>query len=146
MSNRLLLMVAALEFAFPAMAHSQPALNRGMKLDANGAVRIYNLAGSVTVHGWNRDSVAVRGSVGKGNVFHMGGDHSGMKMFVEDADERNPSPGQPRSMAPDEDEIMDQDRHGRRECEWSERKPRHLCCKRQCQRDWKSDRRERRGD
>jgi Toastrack DUF4097 len=92
MSNRLLLMVVAVGFAFPSMAHSQPVLNRGMRLDANGGVRIYNLSGSVTVHGWSRDSVAVRASVGKGNAFHMGGDHSGMKMFVEDADERNPSP------------------------------------------------------
>ena len=91
MPIRFLVMIAALELAAPSIVHSQ-TLNRGMKLDANGAVRIYNLGGSVTVHGWNRDSVAVRGSAGTGNVFHMGGDHSGMKMFVEDADERNPSP------------------------------------------------------
>ncbi len=73
-------------------ANAQVKVSRGVHLDADGAVRIYNLGGSVKVIGWNRDSVAVRGSAGKGSTFHMGGNHAGMKMFVEDADERNPSP------------------------------------------------------
>lgn len=74
-----------------ASAGAQTKVERGMRLDADGAVRVYNLGGSVKVTGWNRDSIAVRGSVGKGSEFHMGGNRSGMKMFVEDADERNPS-------------------------------------------------------
>ena len=71
---------------------AQTKVNRGIHLDADGAVRIYNLGGSVRVTGWNRDSVVVRGSLGKGSSLHMGGGSKGIKMFVEDADERNPAP------------------------------------------------------
>lgn len=70
---------------------AQTKLNRGLKLNADGAIRIYNLVGSVRVIGWKHDSVAVRGSLGKGNTFHMGGAGAGMKMFVEGMDERNPA-------------------------------------------------------
>jgi hypothetical protein len=83
--------VAAVLLSSPAL-HAQTKVSRGIHLDADGAVRIYNLGGSVRVIGWNRDSVAVRGSLGKGSVLHMGGGSKGMKMFVEDADERNPAP------------------------------------------------------
>lgn len=72
-------------------ANAQAKLNRGLPLNADGAIRIYNSVGSVRVIGWNRDSVAVRGSAGKGNNFHMGGGRTGMKMFVEGMDERNPA-------------------------------------------------------
>lgn len=71
---------------------AQAKLNRGLPLNADGAIRIYNSVGSVRVIGWSRDSVAVRGSVGKGNSLHMGGGRTGMKMFVEGIDERNPAP------------------------------------------------------
>ncbi len=70
---------------------AQTKMSRGLALNADGAVRIYNLGGSVKVTGWKRDSVAVRGTLGKGSTFHMGGSRAGMKMFVEDADERNPA-------------------------------------------------------
>jgi hypothetical protein len=92
MSSRNALVMAAILLLCPVTGRSQAVLNRGMNLDADGAVRVYNLVGSVKVNGWNRDSVAVRGNVGKGNAFHMGGSHSGIKMFVENADERDPSP------------------------------------------------------
>jgi hypothetical protein len=71
---------------------AQTKVNRGLQLDANGAIRIYNLAGSVRVSGWKKDSVVVRGVLGKGNELHMGGSGSGIKMFIESTDERNPSP------------------------------------------------------
>ncbi|HEX2723928.1 MAG TPA: DUF4097 family beta strand repeat-containing protein [Gemmatimonadaceae bacterium] len=70
----------------------QSRVNRGLRLNTDGAVRIYNLVGSVRVVGWNRDSVSVKGSLGKGNTLHMGGSRPGMKMFVEGEDERNPAP------------------------------------------------------
>jgi hypothetical protein len=63
-------------------------------------VRVYNLVGSVRVIGWNRDSVAVTGTLGKGNVLHMGGGRSGMKMFIEGADDRNPAPADIEVMVP----------------------------------------------
>ncbi|HUQ46716.1 MAG TPA: DUF4097 family beta strand repeat-containing protein [Gemmatimonadaceae bacterium] len=71
---------------------AQTKVSRGLHLNSDGAVRIYNLGGSVRVIGWNRDSVAVRGSIGRGSELHMGGGPQGVKMFVEDMDERNPAP------------------------------------------------------
>ena len=71
---------------------AQTKVSRGIHLNTDGAVRIYNLGGSVRVIGWSNDSVAVRGSLGKGSRLHMGGSAKGIKMFVEDDDERNPAP------------------------------------------------------
>jgi len=65
---------------------------RGQALNPDGAIRIYSLVGTVRIVGWNRDSVAVRGVLGKGNSLHMGGGRTGMKMFVEGMNERNPQP------------------------------------------------------
>lgn len=89
--NKLRLLVA-LTIACASIAGAQTKISRGIHLNADGAIRIYNLGGSVKVTGWNRDSVSVRGTIGKGSVFHMGGGNAGMKMFVEDTDERNPAP------------------------------------------------------
>jgi hypothetical protein len=83
-----------------ATADAQTKVNRGLQLDATGAVRIVNLVGSVRVTGWKRDSVAVRGVLGKGNKMFMGGGHSGMKMFIEGGDERNPSSSDIEVMVP----------------------------------------------
>lgn len=81
----------AVVLLYTSVLGAQTKVNRGIHLDADGAVRIYNLGGSVRVTGWDRDSVVVRGSLGKGSVLHMGGGPRGIKMFVEDADERNPA-------------------------------------------------------
>ena len=81
-------------------ASAQTKVNRALQLNATGAVRVYNLVGSVRVTGWNRDSVVVRGTLGKGNVLHMGGGGAGMKMFIEGMDERNPSPADIEVMVP----------------------------------------------
>jgi hypothetical protein len=83
-----------------ARAGAQTRVERGVHLDATGAVRIYNLIGSVRVTGWNRDSVAVRGVLGKGNELHIGGAPQGMKMFVESMDDRNPAPANIEVMVP----------------------------------------------
>jgi DUF4097 and DUF4098 domain-containing protein YvlB len=83
-----------------AQAGAQTRVSRGLTLDANGAVRIYNLVGSVRVIGWARDSVAVRGTTGKGSALHMGGARQGMKMFVEGLDDRNPEPSNIEVMVP----------------------------------------------
>ena len=89
---RRILLVAALIALVAPESSAQTKVNRGLKLNSDGAVRIYNLVGSVRVVGWNRDSVAVRGTLGKGNTLHLGGQGAGMKMFVEGYDERNPAP------------------------------------------------------
>lgn len=84
-------LVAVLMVAASA-GEAQSKVSRGLALNGDGAIRIYNLVGSVRVIGWKRDSVAVRGSLGKGSVLHMGGGPTGVKMFVEGVDERNPAP------------------------------------------------------
>lgn len=81
-------------------AGAQTKISRGLSLDPAGAVRIFNLVGSVRVTGWGRDSVAVRGTLGKGNQLYMGGGRQGMKMFIESADNRNPSSANIEVMVP----------------------------------------------
>jgi hypothetical protein len=83
-----------------ATANAQTKVNRGLPLDATGAVRVYNLVGSVRITGWKNDSVAVRGSLPKWGVLHMGGGRGGIKIFVEGADERNPGPANIEVMVP----------------------------------------------
>lgn len=81
-------------------AGGQSKVDRGLKLNADGAIRIYNTVGSVRVVGWNRDSVAVRGLLGAGNMLHFGGGPGGVKMFVEGRDERNPAAASIEVMVP----------------------------------------------
>ena len=57
-----------------------------------GAFRIINMVGSVTVHGWNKDTVLVRAVVPQLDHLRMGGTYTGAKMFIENADERDPKP------------------------------------------------------
>lgn len=99
MRSRLLLVLTAVTLT-SSSAGAQTKVSRGLPLDATGAVRIYNLVGSVRVTGWNRDSVSVRGSLGKGDELHMGGARAGIKMFVESGDERNPAPANIEVMLP----------------------------------------------
>ena len=81
-------------------AGGQSKVDRGIKLNADGAIRIYNTVGSVRVVGWNRDSVAVRGLLGAGNMLHFGGGPGGVKMFIEGRDERNPAAAAIEVMVP----------------------------------------------
>lgn len=67
---------------------AQRPVNRRMPLDPDGAVRITNLVGTVRVHGWAKDSIAVTGEVPRrGMGFYMGGERSGVKLGVETPNE-----------------------------------------------------------
>lgn len=79
-------------FAFPALASAQKKLERRAALGMEGAIRISNMVGSVVVHGWNKDTVLVRGALAAGDQLFMGGGYTGTKMFVESANERDPKP------------------------------------------------------
>src|SRR5256714_3527399 len=57
-----------------------------------GAFRIINMVGTVTVHGWNKDTVLVRATLPQLDKLRMGGTYTGAKMFIENADERDPKP------------------------------------------------------
>jgi hypothetical protein len=92
--------VSLLVFAALATSVEAQKLERGIRLNSDGSVRIYNNVGSVRVVGWNRDSVLVRGSAGQGNAFAFGGSADGVKMFVEGRDERNPAPAMLEVMVP----------------------------------------------
>jgi DUF4097 and DUF4098 domain-containing protein YvlB len=82
--------LAALLAAAPVFA--QTKVERRLPLGMEGAFRIMNMVGSVTVHGWNKDTVLVRAIVPQLDHLRMGGTYTGAKMFVENADERDPKP------------------------------------------------------
>jgi DUF4097 and DUF4098 domain-containing protein YvlB len=63
-------------------------------------VRIHALVGTVTVRGWDRDSVTVRGTLGAGNRLHAGGGRSAIKMFVEAENDLQPAPSMLEIMVP----------------------------------------------
>ena len=96
---RTLIGVAVLSI-FSVATEAQVKLERGLRLDGDGSVRISNLVGSVHVTGWDRDSVALRGSLPKGDKLFMGGGPKGMKMFVEPLNDRNPQPSRLDVMVP----------------------------------------------
>jgi DUF4097 and DUF4098 domain-containing protein YvlB len=71
---------------------AQKKIERRLPLGMEGALRVVNMVGSVVVHGWNKDTVLVRGTLGAGDSFFMGGGYTGAKMFVESANDRDPKP------------------------------------------------------
>src|ERR1700730_2633077 len=82
---------AAIVFAsVPLIA--QKKVERKIPLGMEGALRIVNMVGSVVVHGWDKDTVMVRGTLGAGDNFFMGGGYTGAKMFVESMNDRDPKP------------------------------------------------------
>jgi DUF4097 and DUF4098 domain-containing protein YvlB len=84
---------AAIVFASsPVIA--QKKVERKIPLGMEGALRIVNMVGSVVVHGWEKDTVLVRGTLGAGENFFMGGGYTGAKMFVESVNDRDPKPAQ----------------------------------------------------
>ncbi|MDQ6770818.1 MAG: hypothetical protein M3Z54_12620 [Gemmatimonadota bacterium] len=85
------LTVITLLFCAPP-ADAQKKVERKLPLGMEGALRIANMVGSVVVHGWNKDTVMVRGTLGAGDKFFMGGGYTGAKMFVEGANDRDPKP------------------------------------------------------
>lgn len=83
--------LAAILLAASPLA-AQKKVERKQALGMEAALRIHNMVGSVIVHGWNKDTVLVRGTLGAGDSFFMGGGYTGAKMFVESVNERDPKP------------------------------------------------------
>lgn len=81
---------AILLVASPLIA--QKKVERRLPLGMEGALRVVNMVGSVVVHGWDKDTVLVRGTLGAGDSFFMGGGYTGAKMFVESINDRDPKP------------------------------------------------------
>ena len=78
--------------AVAAPLHAQKKVERRLPLGMEAAFRIVNMVGSVTVHGWNKDTVLVRATLPQLDKLLMGGTYTGAKMFIDNADERDPKP------------------------------------------------------
>ena len=84
------ILAAMLVLASPLTA--QKKIDRKIPLGMEGAFRIMNMVGSVRVHGWDKDTVQIRGTLAPGDQFYAGGGYTGAKMFIESANERDPKP------------------------------------------------------
>jgi DUF4097 and DUF4098 domain-containing protein YvlB len=62
---------------------AQRRIDEHRPLAPDGAIRVYNLYGSVRVVGWSRDSVAVTGTTSLGERFFIGSGDRSMKVGVE---------------------------------------------------------------
>jgi hypothetical protein len=82
---------AAIAFA-SSPVFAQKKVERKIPLGMEGALRIVNMVGVVVVHGWDKDTVMVRGTLGAGDNFYMGGGYTGAKVFVEAVNDRDPKP------------------------------------------------------
>ena len=71
---------------------AQKKIERRIPLGMEGAFRVMNMVGSVVIHGWNKDTVLVRGTLAPGDQFYAGGGYTGAKMFIESVNEHDPKP------------------------------------------------------
>ncbi|MBC8089545.1 MAG: DUF4097 family beta strand repeat protein [Phycisphaerae bacterium] len=78
---------ALLLHATPSVA--QQAVTRGWPLNADGAIKIHSDVGTVRVIGWDRDSVAVTGTIANGGAMFGGGDRTGVKFGIEGKGAKN---------------------------------------------------------
>jgi DUF4097 and DUF4098 domain-containing protein YvlB len=82
MMKKLTVIALALFFATPVLAEE---VDRTLDAAADGNVEISNIAGSVTVEGWNRDQVHVTGTLGRNVeelIFERDGDRINIKVKV----------------------------------------------------------------
>ena len=80
---RPVLLLAVLLAATPLPA--QEKIDRRIAIASDASIRIWNLAGITRIVGWDRDSIAVTGTVPQG-AFYMGGSGRGAKLGVERPD------------------------------------------------------------
>lgn len=76
------LIIAAATGIAPVATAQQPSA-RGWAAAPGAAVRVFNLAGSTRVTGWDRDSIAVSGTVAGGGRLFGGGSRTALKVGVE---------------------------------------------------------------
>ncbi|MBA3891392.1 MAG: DUF4097 family beta strand repeat protein [Gemmatimonadaceae bacterium] len=63
-----------------SMLQAQVRQEHGAALDSTGAIRVYSLAGQVTVEAWNRDSIHIVAIVPRGARLQAGGTRSAFKL------------------------------------------------------------------
>lgn len=71
---------------------AQQKVERRLPLGMDAAFRVVNMVGSVVVHGWEKDTLLVRGTLDAGDRLFVGGSYTGAKLFVEQANDRDPKP------------------------------------------------------
>jgi hypothetical protein len=76
----------------PTTGWGQQPFRRGRALEPTAAVRVFAAAGTLTIEGWDRDSVDVAGTVGAGLTPRAGGTASGYKLSTYDGDPDLSSP------------------------------------------------------
>lgn len=77
--NKLLVVTIAAAFASTAFAED---VNRTLDADPDGHVHVSNIAGSVTVRGWSRDTVEVTGTLGR-NVKELITERDGDEIVIK---------------------------------------------------------------
>jgi hypothetical protein len=83
--RRFLLPVLVSLAAYASPATAQQRVERGIAAAPDATIRVYNLSGSTTIAGWDRDSVAVVGALEPGaGRFYIGGSRSAIKLGVEE--------------------------------------------------------------
>jgi hypothetical protein len=90
--NRAALAVTAAMLLVATPLAAQKKIERRVALGMEGALRIVNMVGSVTVHGWNKDTVLIRGTMSPSDRFSGGGGYTGVKFGIESGSESDPKP------------------------------------------------------
>ncbi len=77
-----------------ALGAQEQRIDRRIPVDPDVSIRIYNLTGSVRIEAWNKDTVAVTGTVsgGASNRFFIGGNRRAAKMGIEGPLEMDQAP------------------------------------------------------
>ena len=88
---RRLLWPAACLLALPLSA--QQKIEKRIAIAADASIRIYNMAGTTRVTGWERDSIAVTGFAPPGTAFFLGGAGRVAKMGLEPDEKAKPTTG-----------------------------------------------------
>jgi hypothetical protein len=68
----------------PLGARQQPPVLAARAVEPTAGFKIYNPAGTVRVVGWDRDSLLVRGRVGRGERFYFSSSARGGKLGIDD--------------------------------------------------------------
>ena len=77
--KKLMVVTIAAAFMTPALAEE---VNRTLDADPDGHVHVSNIAGSVTVRGWSRDTVEVTGTLGR-NVEELRTERDGDEIVIK---------------------------------------------------------------
>ncbi len=90
--NRVAVAALAAVFLTSTPLAAQKKIERRVPLGMEGALRIVNMVGGVVVHGWNKDTVLIRGTMSPLDRFYGGGGYTGVKFGIESGSESDPKP------------------------------------------------------